>query len=57
MRPDSRLSDPEYLKRFTGEYDLAGGRSRLRVKGNTLVLEAQGRRHGSLCRTGMTDSA
>ena len=24
MRPDARLSDPDYLKRFTGEYELAG---------------------------------
>ena len=42
MRPDRRLSDPEYLKRFTGEYDLAGRTLSVRLKGNALVLDSQG---------------
>ena len=42
MRPDARLSDPEYLKRFTGEYELAGNAVSVRLKGNALVLDSQG---------------
>jgi CubicO group peptidase (beta-lactamase class C family) len=41
-RPDARLSDPEYLKRFTGEYELAGRMLSVRLKGNALVLDSQG---------------
>ena len=53
-RPDGRLSDPEYLKRFTGEYELAGRTMRVSLKGNALMLDSQGsgpREHS--CRTGM----
>ena len=42
MRPDARLSDSKYLERFTGVYDLAGRTLGVRLKGNTLVLDAQG---------------
>ena len=42
LRPDRRLSDPEYLRRFTGEYDLAGRTISVRLKGNALVLDSPG---------------
>jgi CubicO group peptidase (beta-lactamase class C family) len=42
MQPDSRLSDPEYLKRFTGQYDLAGQTFDVQLNGSTLVLDSQG---------------
>jgi CubicO group peptidase (beta-lactamase class C family) len=42
IRPDRRLADPQYLKRFTGEYDLAGRSLTVGLKGSVLVLESQG---------------
>ena len=48
MRPDSRLSDPEYLKRFTGEYELAGRTLSVRLKGSALVLDSQGQATANL---------
>ncbi len=47
-RPDARLSDPEYLKRFVGEYELAGRTATVRLEGNTLVLDSQGQGSSSL---------
>jgi CubicO group peptidase (beta-lactamase class C family) len=44
MRPDARLSDPEYLKRFEGSYDVAGRTLRVRLKGDTLVVDSEGQR-------------
>jgi CubicO group peptidase (beta-lactamase class C family) len=48
LRPDGRLSDPEYLKRFTGEYDLAGRIISVRLKGSALVLDSQGQATANL---------
>ena len=48
MRPDVRLSDPKYSKRFIGEYDLAGRTLGVRLKGNTLVLDTQGQATATL---------
>jgi CubicO group peptidase (beta-lactamase class C family) len=42
-RPDSRLSDPAYLKQFIGEYELAGRTLSVRLEGTTLALDSQGR--------------
>jgi CubicO group peptidase (beta-lactamase class C family) len=42
MRPDAKLSDPDYLKRFIGEYDLAGESVSVRLEGSTLLLDSQG---------------
>jgi CubicO group peptidase (beta-lactamase class C family) len=42
MRPDRRLSDPDYLKRFTGSYDVAGKTLEVRVKGDALVVDSAG---------------
>ena len=39
MLPDEKLSDPEYLKKFTGEYELAGNPVKVRLKGTGLVLD------------------
>jgi hypothetical protein len=36
---DPRLSDPEYLNAFTGEYELAGNPVIVRLKGSALVLD------------------
>jgi hypothetical protein len=44
MRPDTRLSDPEYLKRFAGSYDVAGRTLKVRLKGDTLVVDIEGQR-------------
>lgn len=41
-KPDARLSDPEYLKRFVGDYELAGNTLTFRLKGAMLVAEAKG---------------
>ena len=40
-KPDTKLSDPEYLKKFTGDYELAGNTSHVRLSGNVLVLQVQ----------------
>ncbi len=42
MRPDGRLSNPEYLKRFIGAYELAGRTLGVRLNGNALILDSQG---------------
>jgi CubicO group peptidase (beta-lactamase class C family) len=42
MRPDARLSDPKYLARFSGSYDLAGRTVGVRLEGNTLVFDQEG---------------
>ena len=41
-RPDAKLSDPEYLKKFTGEYELAGNSVSVRLEGNVLLLDVKG---------------
>jgi CubicO group peptidase (beta-lactamase class C family) len=41
-KPDAKLSDPDYLKRFAGDYELAGQTLTVRLKGNVLALEAKG---------------
>jgi CubicO group peptidase (beta-lactamase class C family) len=41
-RPDKKLSDPEYLKRFAGEYELAGQTLTIRLQGHVLMLEQKG---------------
>jgi CubicO group peptidase (beta-lactamase class C family) len=42
MKPDTKLSDPEYLEKFTGEYTLAVRTLGVHLKGNTLVLDSDG---------------
>jgi CubicO group peptidase (beta-lactamase class C family) len=42
IRPDARLSDPAYLQRFAGEFELAGRTLSVRINGNTLMLDSQG---------------
>jgi len=41
-KPDARLSDPAYLARFTGDYDLAGQTATLSLTGNTLTITLPG---------------
>ena len=41
-RPDSQLSDPEYLKRFLGLYEIADQKITIGLKGNTLVASVAG---------------
>jgi CubicO group peptidase (beta-lactamase class C family) len=41
-RPDDRLSDPAYLARFTGEYDLAGQTVSIGLSGNALTVNIPG---------------
>jgi hypothetical protein len=41
-RPDSQLLDPEYLKRFLGEYEGAGQTRSVRLKGRNLAIDVQG---------------
>ena len=38
-RPDRKLSDPEYLRRFEGEYELAGEPATVRLQGHVLILK------------------
>jgi CubicO group peptidase (beta-lactamase class C family) len=40
---DRRLSDPAYLKRFAGDYELAGETMTIRLQGDVLVLDQKGR--------------
>jgi hypothetical protein len=42
--PEKKLSDPEYLKRFTGEYELAGQTVTIRLQGHVLMFEQKGAR-------------
>jgi hypothetical protein len=41
-KADARLSDPEYLKRFTGEYMLADMTITIGLKGNVLIASVPG---------------
>ena len=41
-KPDARMSDPSYLARFTGQYELAGQTTTISLAGNTLVLTIPG---------------
>ena len=41
-KPDPRLSDPAYLARFTGDYNLLGQTISVGVKGNALVANIPG---------------
>ena len=50
-RPDKKLSDPEYLKRFEGEYELAGQPATVRLQGHSLFLEQKGARRRNWSRT------
>jgi CubicO group peptidase (beta-lactamase class C family) len=43
-RPDQKLSDPEYLKRFAGDYELAGQPVTVRLQGHVLMFEQKGAR-------------
>ncbi len=47
-KPDSKLSDPDYLKKFTGDYELAGNSVSVRLKGNTLMIDRQSQGSASL---------
>jgi CubicO group peptidase (beta-lactamase class C family) len=47
-KPDAKLSDPEYLKKFTGEYELAGNTISVRLKGNALMIDRQGQASATL---------
>ncbi len=47
-RPDAKLADPEYLKRFTGSYELGPQKISVDLKGNTLTLEVDGQRQPDL---------
>src|SRR5205814_3866443 len=38
-RPDKKLSDPEYLERFAGDYELAGETVTIRLQGHILMFE------------------
>jgi len=41
-RPDARMSDPAYLEKFTGQYELAGQAVTVALKGNVLTLTVPG---------------
>jgi len=43
-RPDKKLSDPEYLKRFVGEYEHSGQALTIRLRDHVLMFERSGRR-------------
>jgi hypothetical protein len=47
-KPDSRLSDPEYLQRFTGDYELAGQTVTVSLRGTSLIVQAAGQPGQSL---------
>jgi CubicO group peptidase (beta-lactamase class C family) len=40
-RPDRKLSDPDYLKRFEGRYELAGQTASIQLKGRVLTLQQE----------------
>ncbi len=48
MRSDARLSDPDYLKKFTGEYERATQTVGVRLEGHALVLDQKGQRSVTL---------
>jgi hypothetical protein len=41
-KPDARMSDPAYLARFTGDYDLAGQTGTVSLAGNALTVTLPG---------------
>jgi CubicO group peptidase (beta-lactamase class C family) len=41
-QPDKKLIDPEYLKQFVGEYELAGQQVTIRLQGHALLFEQKG---------------
>ncbi len=41
-KPEARLSDPGYLKKFVGSYDMMGQLLTISVKGNVLAMSAPG---------------
>ncbi len=41
-KPDARLSDPAYLARFTGDYELANQTATIGLTGNTLTVNLPG---------------
>lgn len=41
-KPDSRMSDPKYLERFVGEYELPGQSMTITLKGDALMLSVLG---------------
>lgn len=41
-KPDARLSDPAYLARYTGNYELAGQTATIALTGNTLTISLPG---------------
>ncbi|HWM90843.1 MAG TPA: serine hydrolase [Thermoanaerobaculia bacterium] len=41
-KPDSRLSDPAYLSRFVGDYELAGETASIQLAGNVLTVNFPG---------------
>ena len=43
-QPDRKLRDPEYLKRFAGEYEHAGETTTIRLRGHALLFEQKGAR-------------
>ncbi len=47
-KPDAKLSDPEYLKKFTGEFELAGNTVSVRLEGSVLMLDVQGQAPATL---------
>jgi CubicO group peptidase (beta-lactamase class C family) len=47
-KPDAKLSDPEYLKKFAGEYELAGNTVRVRLEGTTMMIDRQGQGSATL---------
>jgi len=41
-KPEARLFDPEYLKKFTGTYELMSQRALISLKGNALTMFVPG---------------
>jgi Domain of unknown function (DUF3471)/Beta-lactamase len=41
-RPDRKLSDPDYLMRFEGQYELAGQTATIRLQGRVLIFQQAG---------------
>jgi CubicO group peptidase (beta-lactamase class C family) len=47
-KPDRKLSDPAYINRFAGDYELAGQTATVRVQGHVLILQQKGARPSEL---------
>ena len=47
-RPDAQLSDPAFLRRLAGTYELGPQKAAFAIQGNSLVLEIDGRRQPDL---------